>query len=415
MNFIFITLASGGNSCSLYCSDFATSMFSKDYMRKIILLMFASILLWPQTTHAQEVQRQLVSFDAWVSAQDVMLKPEFDVFFPSVAILRYGDVVHVTECRPTCEDPHAWVRLAPFGVMRKSALSQLPVSREGAFLNNLNGFTFGKIIRDHVKGRETTDDNSRVIETFEKDDEVIFRTNHRLLATGYLERPNGSFVKAINVHVFTPSSFSGWQNPPNNFGFIVRDTNITGENNTQRAVTRYQHFEVTSVDRLGAHVQGGIIQRNLIRVGHKQTRPDSVPRNAKWVHIDLNQQILTAYDRNDRLVFATLVSSGKKTTETNRGIFRVRRKIIYTHMSGGGSDPYSVEGVPWVLYYDGAIALHGSYWHNGFGTRRSHGCVNLSPRDAEFVYNFAPINVPQGWRSINPIAANIETLWVVVE
>ena len=55
------------------------------------------------------------------------------------------------------------------------------------------------------------------------------------------------------------------------------------------------------------------------------------------------------------------------------------------------SDYYYLEDVPWTMYYDEARALHGAYWHNGFGYARSHGCVNLGPGDALWLYNWASI------------------------
>jgi len=59
-------------------------------------------------------------------------------------------------------------------------------------------------------------------------------------------------------------------------------------------------------------------------------------------------------------------------------------------MSGaeGQEDFYYLEEVPWTMYFDNDIALHGAYWHDGFGYRRSHGCVNMSVTDAHWMYNF---------------------------
>jgi lipoprotein-anchoring transpeptidase ErfK/SrfK len=54
-------------------------------------------------------------------------------------------------------------------------------------------------------------------------------------------------------------------------------------------------------------------------------------------------------------------------------------------------DYYFLEDVPWILYYDGQRALHGSYWHDHYGLRGSHGCVNLTPRDARWLYDFANV------------------------
>ena len=59
-------------------------------------------------------------------------------------------------------------------------------------------------------------------------------------------------------------------------------------------------------------------------------------------------------------------------------------------MSGatGAPNAYALQSVPWVQYFDESISLHGTYWHDTFGYRRSRGCVNLSISDARWVYDF---------------------------
>jgi hypothetical protein len=58
---------------------------------------------------------------------------------------------------------------------------------------------------------------------------------------------------------------------------------------------------------------------------------------------------------------------------------------------------YSVATVPWTQFYKKDFALHTAYWHDRFGTPRSHGCVNLSPADARFLYFWSEPSVPPGW------------------
>ena len=110
----------------------------------------------------------------------------------------------------------------------------------------------------------------------------------------------------------------------------------------------------------------------------------------KWVSVDLYEQVAVAYE-GDRPVFATLVSSGLRDWSTNEGLFHVYLRYSRTRMSGAYNRPdfYYLEEVPWTMYFDNDIALHGTYWHDGFGFRRSHGCVNLSILDAHWLYNWA--------------------------
>jgi hypothetical protein len=70
----------------------------------------------------------------------------------------------------------------------------------------------------------------------------------------------------------------------------------------------------------------------------------------------------------------------------------------------GGEDPYSVATVPWTQYFsDDGLALHTAYWHDAFGTKRSHGCVNLAPRDARWLYYWSDPQMPPGWTSASGI------------
>lgn len=124
-----------------------------------------------------------------------------------------------------------------------------------------------------------------------------------------------------------------------------------------------------------------------------------------WLDIDVGQQIL-AVMRGSEPIFLTLVSSGtgaKPNTSTPRGTYRIRNKVALGAMRNRPEDaeesPYHVEAVPWVMYFDGRFALHGAYWHNGFGHRKSHGCVNLAPKDAKYVYGLVSPDVPPGWIS----------------
>jgi len=107
----------------------------------------------------------------------------------------------------------------------------------------------------------------------------------------------------------------------------------------------------------------------------------------RWFSVDLYEQVLIAYEE-DTPVFATLISSGLEDWPTREGTFTVWSRQRNGHMSGaeGGADFYSLENVPWVMYYDDAISLHGTYWHDGFGYRHSHGCVNMSITDAHWVF-----------------------------
>lgn len=130
-------------------------------------------------------------------------------------------------------------------------------------------------------------------------------------------------------------------------------------------------------------------------VSPDQTRPEVRPLgvgiNDKWIDVDLSEQTLTAYEGNT-VVYNTLVSSGLSEFPTVTGQFRIWLRFKAQTMDGRrlGYD-YYLENVPYVMYFFEDYALHGTFWHNNFGTPMSHGCVNLKTSDAEWIYNWSSL------------------------
>lgn len=116
-----------------------------------------------------------------------------------------------------------------------------------------------------------------------------------------------------------------------------------------------------------------------------------------WIDVELEQQVLTVM-RGATPIFTTMVSSGFKSP-TPQGLFRIRLKQAQGTMnsSPGADDYYAVEHVPHVQYFFGSFALHSAYWHDRFGHKMSHGCVNLSPKDAARVYSLTGPHPQGGW------------------
>jgi hypothetical protein len=136
-----------------------------------------------------------------------------------------------------------------------------------------------------------------------------------------------------------------------------------------------------------------------VRVFHPQPPPPTLQPSERWIDVDLDAQILVAYE-GELAVYATLVSSGGKETPTETGTYRIWMKESEADMKGlNGEDPYSVATVPWTQYFypERDLALHTAYWHDQFGVQRSHGCVNLAPRDARWLYFWSDPQVPAGW------------------
>lgn len=153
--------------------------------------------------------------------------------------------------------------------------------------------------------------------------------------------------------------------------------------------------------------------REGVAVAEPDPRPAELPADARWVLVDLSEQLLEAYE-GDRMVFSTLVSSGARA-KTITGTFPLTRKFRYRTMAGEMfGKPYRVDSVPWAQYFQGAYALHGAFWHDKFGRRASHGCVNLAPADARWMAQFLEPVLPAGWWSIFPPDAGLPTSTVIV-
>ncbi len=108
----------------------------------------------------------------------------------------------------------------------------------------------------------------------------------------------------------------------------------------------------------------------------------------KLITVDIGKQRLYAWE-GGQVIKEFVVSTGMRYTPTLKGSFKIRSKVDQQNMKGSYPpyEPYFIKDVKHVMYYSGAYAIHGAHWHNKFGSRVTHGCVNLRPADAEWLYN----------------------------
>jgi hypothetical protein len=160
--------------------------------------------------------------------------------------------------------------------------------------------------------------------------------------------------------------------------------------------------------------EGFYVRERNVRIVRTSSPPSDVGSNEKWIEVNLDRQMLIAYE-GARPVYVTLVSTGRRNRddeqrnyETVQGGFRIYAKHLATTMDGNsaGDGPYSIEDVPWVMYFEGSFALHGAFWHNLFGYMRSHGCVNMAPADARWVFQWSDPQLPPGWHGVNASMTN---------
>ncbi|MEZ0396740.1 MAG: L,D-transpeptidase [Anaerolineales bacterium] len=107
----------------------------------------------------------------------------------------------------------------------------------------------------------------------------------------------------------------------------------------------------------------------------------------RWIDIDLSEQRLYAYE-GENVVASFVVSTGTAQYPTVTGRFRIYAKYVSTTMSGPG---YYLPNVPYTMYFYQGYGIHGTYWHNNFGTPMSHGCVNMRTADAAWLFEWASI------------------------
>ena len=147
-----------------------------------------------------------------------------------------------------------------------------------------------------------------------------------------------------------------------------------------------------------------------LRSGDLKTaaKPSQLPSWAKgknkWIDVSISSQTLVLWE-GDEPIYVTLVSSGRGGLGepgtpflTPRGSYRIYQKHVTTTMdSDAADDEFELRDVPWVMYFKGGYALHAAYWHDDFGRVRSHGCINLAPIDARYVFMWSTPQVPEHW------------------
>ncbi len=210
------------------------------------------------------------------------------------------------------------------------------------------------------------------------------------------------------------------------FAFVMNSTKHRSKVSVYRAPTATSRLSKqmparTVVEILGESTNseyweipnGKFIRKEDVRVVEKQPTPATLSVGGKWIDVDLERQLVVAYV-GDNPVFATLASTGKGKNLTPSGVYNITRKKLETTMRSDRSKEqrYSV-AVPWAVYFNEAFAFHAAYWHNGFGTRQSHGCVNLTPADAAQIFHFVGPSLPVGWTAVHSHESQPGTIvWV---
>lgn len=226
------------------------------------------------------------------------------------------------------------------------------------------------------------------------------------------------YIQADQIRPARGSGFQGVaieEGQPLDLAFTKRRNVSIHERRSGRVTRRAGHREVLHVaaeHRGWLELKDGTwVRRRDVHLAAPSERPESAPEGddweGTWIDVSIAEQVLVAY-RGDRAVYATLVSTGRNrpTHATPLGEHRLWVKLAFSDMDNlerdDVSENYALERVPWVQYFEGANGLHAAFWHDDFGRRKSHGCVNLSPRDARYLFDFTEPSLPVGWTAVFP-------------
>ncbi|HEY1696845.1 MAG TPA: L,D-transpeptidase [Polyangiaceae bacterium] len=234
----------------------------------------------------------------------------------------------------------------------------------------------------------------------------------------WVETSKGLWIAARDLGAARPSLFHGEAlgEGPLDLAWVLPDRaqvfpEPSPKAKSKDARARFQLVHVAE-ERAGYSKIGEgawMLSRDLARP-HVAPPPAEVTRDGeRWIDVELATQTLVAYE-GARPVFATLVSTGRGAPGTDSatppGVHRIWVKILASDMDNVERDDldahYSLEDVPYVQFFDKAVALHGTYWHRDFGRVKSHGCVNLAPKDARWLFDFTGPHLPPGWVAAYP-------------
>ncbi|MBX3015723.1 MAG: LysM peptidoglycan-binding domain-containing protein [Caldilineaceae bacterium] len=208
-----------------------------------------------------------------------------------------------------------------------------------------------------------------------------------LMSLNGLTNPNHVWIgQQLRVRSGGGSSVSSTYTAPSSSG-----THIVQRGETLSQIA--QRYGVSLQQLMGIN---GVSNPNHIYVGQRLQVTGSASQanltyapaaGTKRIDINLSAQTLTAW-QGSTIVLNTIISSGKASTPTVTGRYRIGLKYVKQRMIGPG---YDIPDVPWVMYFWSDYAVHGAYWHNSFGVPISHGCVNMRPSEAEFLFGWAEV------------------------
>jgi hypothetical protein len=216
-------------------------------------------------------------------------------------------------------------------------------------------------------------------------------------STFYFDPVNYGWIDGQDLQLLTPSSFTGLRLTRDvtfRFGWaLVQTQSVNSAGGAVQAYPRYQVVhEVPVAEQKPGFVAIGAdewLPESALALVNPAVPAEAGPNTCRFIYANLATQTLSVYDQC-KLVFATLISSGKNSW-TFEGRFAILYKVDYSSITppATSTSEYYIEGVPYFMTYSGNFGFHAAYWHDAFGSAASHGCINLAPADAKWLYDWA--------------------------
>lgn len=252
----------------------------------------------------------------------------------------------------------------------------------------------------------------------------------------YWQTARGGYVSQSDAYKYEPKDFQGQvlsEDMTFPVGFVMArngarlyELDDAGKLKQGKKVDKRTFLDFTEETEIGGKAymvttEGTLVRKDDVRMPTLQPLPKGLEPYDRWIDVDLSDQLLVAYE-GTRPVYTTLVSTGRKGSEeepfeTPTGRWRIYSKQVTSNMDGATATDgnYAIQDVPWVMYFEGSYALHGAFWHRSFGHVRSHGCVNLGPSDARWLFMWTTPFLPSGWHGVNATDESPGTTVVVHE
>lgn len=245
----------------------------------------------------------------------------------------------------------------------------------------------------------------------------------------------GGFVPSAKTYRYKGKDFQGVELPEGTefpFGFVYDEKavfySLDVDSGKLKRAKKAEHRSFVDLDDERSEVGGRVyirtseglyLREKSLRLAQPQEMPEQAMPWERWIDVSLDRQLLVAYEGTVP-VYATLVSTGKRGSKeesfaTPKGTWRIRTKHISSSMAGSTATDgdYSIQDVPWAMFFEGNYALHGAFWHTRFGRTRSHGCVNLGPTDARWLFYWTTPFLPESWHGVSAHEGSPGSLVVV--